>query len=259
MIAWKTWTVAGMLATACTVSTAQPQAETPANAGNFSLSSAGTLVVVPAFGEVRQANDEVRVVLNVEEQDKDASAAAARVNQKMREGQRLVKVKDPQARLKTLNYYTYPVYPEEPSPRPLNKPRQPTGWRVGQQLEVISTNLETLPQTVAAAQKVLNLSQMQFGLSSESNRKLEQQRIDAAIRNLTERVVAVAHAMGRNPADAVLETVDFEGSGNYDRPQQGSFNKMEMRAASDSDVAEPSFEPGETTLQTQVVGKVRFK
>ncbi len=259
MTAWKSWAVASMLATACTVSTAQPQAAMPANAGNFNLSSTGTLIVIPAFGEVRQANDEVRVVLSVEEQDKDASAAAARVNQKMREGQRLVKEKDPQARLKTLNYYTYPVYPEEPSPRPLNKPRQPTGWRVGQQLEVISTNLQTLPQTVAAAQKVLNLSQMQFGLSSESSRKLEQQRIDAAVRSLTERVVAVAHAMGRNPADAVLETVDFEGSGNYDRPQQASFNKMEMRAASDSAAAEPSFEPGETTLQTQVVGKVRFK
>lgn len=225
-----------------------------------SMQSSGTLVVVPAFGEVTHANDEARVTLTIEEQDKDKSAAASRVNQKMKQGIDIVKREDPQATLKTLNYYTYPVYPEE-QPRPLSKTRQPIGWRVGQYLEVTTTNLSGLPKTVAAAQRVLALNGLNFGLSDATSKKLDAQRIDAAYKNLTERIAAIAKAMGRHPADAVLDTVDFEGSGNYTRPQAAAFGKMEMRsaAAQDASVAEPSFEPGETTLQMPVVGKIRFK
>jgi predicted secreted protein len=67
--------------------------------------------------------------------------------------------------------------------------------------------------------------------------------------------------MGRKVGDAVLDTVDFEGSGNYAQREQAYAAPMAMRmkAADAVEVAEPSFEPGETTLQMQVVGKVRFK
>ena len=68
--------------------------------------------------------------------------------------------------------------------------------------------------------------------------------------------------MGRNVADAVLDTVDFEGSGNYVNESRPAAAPMMMRSAKmaeDSTVAEPSFEPGETTLDMRVVGKVKFK
>ena len=68
--------------------------------------------------------------------------------------------------------------------------------------------------------------------------------------------------MGRQPGDAVLDTVDFEGSGNYAGDAQGA-PAMMMRSSAkremDDGVAEPSFEPGETTLQMRLVGKVKFK
>jgi uncharacterized protein len=150
------WCVASLLCGACAMSAAQTEVKPP-------MQSGGTLVVVPAFGEVRQANDEVRITLTIEEQDKDKAAAASRVNQKMRQGLDIVKREDPQATFKTLNYYTYPVYPED-QPRPLSKPRQAVGWRVGQHLEVTTSNLSKLPTTVAAAQRVLALGNLQFGL-----------------------------------------------------------------------------------------------
>ena len=49
-------------------------------------STAGTMVIVPANGEVRHANDQATVTFAVEEFDKDKAAAAARVNRKMKEG-----------------------------------------------------------------------------------------------------------------------------------------------------------------------------
>ncbi|TFW15792.1 SIMPL domain-containing protein [Duganella callida] len=228
-----------------------------------SLPTAGTLVVVPAYGEVKHANDQAVVMLAIEEQDKDKAAAASRVNTRMKQGVEIVKKEDPQASLKTQGYYTYPVYPEE---RPLPngqvvKQRVPTAWRVGQYLQVTTTSLDKLPRTVAAAQKVLTLNAINFGLTPETTKKLDDERIAATYKNLNERINSIANAMGRKVGDAVVDTIDFEGSGNYaeGRPAPVPMMAMRMKTADMSEVAEPSFEPGETTLQMQLVGKVRFK
>jgi uncharacterized protein YggE len=241
---------------------AQVQAQT-VNA----LATSGTLVVVPAFGEVKHANDQAVLMLAVEEHDKDKAAAAARVNRKMKEGTEIVRRADPKAELKTMGYYTYPVYPEvPPMPQPaLRTPVKPVpvAWRVGQYLEVTTRNLQDLPKTAAAAQKVLQINGVNFGLSPETEKKLDDQRIAATYRNLNERIVSIANAMGRKPAEAVLDTVDFEGSGNYAGDAAGAAAPAMMRMSAKREMAdqmpEPSFEPGETTLQMRLVGKVRFK
>ncbi|CAL61416.1 conserved hypothetical protein [Herminiimonas arsenicoxydans] len=245
-----------ILALACVAISATAFAQTP-------IQTSGALLIVPAFGEVKQANDEARLTLMIEEQDKDKAAAASRVNQKMKQGMEIARKEDPSAVLSTRGYYTYAVYQEEP-PRPTNtqanKVRQISGWRVGQYLEVKTNNLASLPKTVAAAQSVLAMNGLQFGLSDTTAKKLDAQRINATYKNLTERIAAIARAMGRNPADAVLDTIDFEGSGNY--AQESAAPKMMRAAAMSADAAqveEPSFEPGETTLTMQVVGKVRFR
>jgi uncharacterized protein YggE len=225
--------------------------------------TSGTLVVVPAYGEVTRANDQASLVLAIEEQDKDKNAAASRVNAKMKQGTDLVKGADPTAKLKTYGYYTYPVYPEDNPPRSLagNAKRLPTAWRVGQYLEVKTTNLAGLQKTAAAAQKVLQINGVQFDLSPALTKQLDDERIAATYRNLNERVASIARAMGKQPADAVIDTVDFEGSGNYGGDAQAApmMMKSARAAAPAQDMAEPSFEPGETTLNMRLVGKVKFR
>jgi len=230
-----------------------------------SASTSGTMVVVPAFGEVKQANDQATITFAVEEHDKDKNAAADRVNRKMKEGTAIVRGADPKAELKTMGYYTYPVYPEVP-PQPVSRTAAPVkpvpiAWRVGQYLEVKTTNLAALPKTAAAAQKVLQINNVNFGLSPELEKRLDDQRIAATYKNLNERIVSIAKAMGRQPTDAVLDTVDFEGSGNYAGDVQAAPAMMRMSAKREmgDEMSEPSFEPGETTLQMRVVGKVKFK
>jgi predicted secreted protein len=120
-------------------------------------------------------------------------------------------------------------------------------------------DLDHLPKTVAAAQQMLALNGLYFGLTDSTSRKLEEQRIAAAYRNLTERVAATAKAMGRNLSDAVLETVDFEASGAYAEQDMRTAKTMRAAPMAMEQVEEPSFEPGETTLGMRVVGKVRFR
>jgi predicted secreted protein len=233
-----------------------------------SAPTSGTLVIVPATGEVTHANDEATASFMVEEQDKDKAAAASRVNEKMKQGTDMVRRDDPKASLKTLGYYTYPVYPED-RPIPVDgvvvkKPRLPTSWRVGQYLEVKTTNIGGLPKLTSNVQKVLALNGIAFGLSPATTKKLDDQRIKVTYQNLNERIASIAAAMGRNVGDAVVETVDFEGSGNYaggggQNPEAGAPMMMRAKGMNDQQVAEPSFEPGETTLQMRLVGKVKFK
>jgi predicted secreted protein len=224
--------------------------------------TSGTLVIVPAFGEVKHANDQATATFLVEEQDKDKAAAASRVNQKMKQGLDILRKEDPQATLKTQGYYTYPIYPEQ---RPLPNGTMPkpvaTGWRVGNYVEMKTSNLAGLPKTTAAAQKILALNNLSFGLSPATLKKLDQQRIAATYLNLNERIASIAAAMGRKASDAMLDTVDFEGSGNYANQREDFAAKpMAMRMAKDAgEVSEPSFEPGETTLQMRLVGKLKFK
>jgi len=241
-------------------------AQAQAQAAPAAATTSGTLVIVPAFGEVKHANDEATVTFAVEEQDKDRAAATARVNQKMKQGTDIVRREDPQAELKTVGYYTYPVYPEVPDgPRPLaNRAarRVPIGWRVGQYLEVKTRNLQALPKTAAAAMKVVNLNGIDYHVSPELAKRLDDERIAATYRNLNERIASIARAMGRDVSDAVIDTVDFEGSGNYAAEHDKAAPAMMLMKAQRPEMAEmpePSFEPGETTLQMRLVGKVKFR
>lgn len=245
-----------VLATACIASQAQ------------TVQTTGSMVVVPATGELTVPNDQAHVTLQAEEQDKDKAAAASRVNLKMKQGIEALKRLDPQATLKSYGYYTYAIYAEQPQPLTSQQARVPAkarpivGWRVGQYLDVTTQNLASLPKTVSSVQTQLNLNGLQFGLSPASTKKLDAALVDVTYKNLEERIGFIANSMRRSPSDAVLETVDFEGSGNYGEAAAARpMAKMAMMRADAQEptVAEPSFEPGESTVTMRVVGKVRFK
>lgn len=220
----------------------------------------GAQVVVPAQGEVRQANDEALLTLLVEEQDKDKGAAASRVNLKMKQGMEIVRREDPSAQLKTRRYYTFPVYPEQAMSKGPQNP-QPVAWRVGQHLDVTTKNLDGLPKLVAATQRTLALSSLNFGLSEATLKNLDEQRIAAAYQHLRERMGSIAKAMGRSIGGATIVSVDLDGAGSPGPgPSSAMLSTANMRAKDMQDsVEEPSFEPGETTLQMRLVAKIIFK
>jgi predicted secreted protein len=195
--------------------------------------------------------------LSSEEQDKDKATAASRVNLKMKQGTELVKQDDPSAVLKTRGYYTYPVYANEVSSSVNNKLKQPIGWRVGQYLDVTTSNLVELPKLVADAQQTMSLNNVHFGLARATAKKLDQEQIDAAYQNLTDRIAFIAKAMGKNGNDAVLESVSFDPAAVNQPVMYARANVL--MAKSSVPVEEPSLEPGETTQELHIVGKVVFK
>lgn len=226
-----------------------PMSSAPAANANAN----GTVLIIPASGEVKMANDEAYLTFVVEEQDRDRAAASSRVNRRMKEGIALIQRLDPQAKLTTSGYFTYPVYPDDGG---RTKARQPVAWRVGQSLTVTTKDLGSLPQTVARAQEKMALQSLHFGLSEAARRKLDHQVMEDAYRHLYQRIQSMASILGRKAAQAHLEQVDLAG-GDMARPYVAGRMEMSMKD-SGSTVEAPQFEPGETPVQMNITGRVRF-
>ena len=246
--------VARILSIACLLFASQAHAQ---------VATEGVLLLVPATGWVTHANDEASLTFTAQETGRDKAAAASLVNKKMKQGGDIVSAQDATAKLMTLNYTTSPVYKKgkgNVSESDDNDSREIVGWRVTQSLIVTTRNLAGLPKMVAAAQGVLGLGSVEFGLSDALTRTLDEQRIVATYQDLNQRIASLAKAMGRKVSDATLETVDVTGDiGAFPR-QDGFYARALQRISNDSaKVTEPSFEPGETTLQMRLVGKVKFK
>ncbi len=213
----------------------------------------GSVIMVSGSGEVKAENDQAKATFFIEEQDKDKVAAASRVNSKMKEGVALLKKADPEAKLATRSYYTYPVYSDSSAN---NKTRVITGWRIGQYVDLTTKNLQQLSATVAAAQQVLALSGISFGLSDETMKRLDAVRLESAYKNMQERAQVIAKAMGRNIAEASIDSVDVDGATSSNlEPRVFSAAPMLLKGNA---VSETSFEAGESTLTARVVAKIKL-
>lgn len=232
------------------------------NVANTSTTQVGqtTLVIVAGSAEIKASNDQASLNFFIEEQDKDKALAASRVNQKMKAGTELAKKEDPTALLTTRGYYSYPIYADELNNKPgAATKRQLIGWRVGQYLEVKTTNLKNLASFAAAMQKSLALSGVGFDLTEQARKNLEEKRIEAGYKNFQDRVRMITKAMGRKESDVVIESLEFDPSENGSNMQDGGRMYAMKAAAPTEGVAETSFEPGETAVSIRVLGKIRLK
>ncbi len=209
----------------------------------------GTVVSVSGYAEVKAENDQATATFFIEEQDQDRLAAAARVNRQIQAGTELLKQADPQGTYATRGYYSYPVYTGSAKSRTL------TGWRIGQYLELTTKNLRQLPATAAAVQQILLLNGLAFSLSHEAREQLEAKRIEAAYQNLHQRVQLIAKALGRDAADATIESLDFNVDNNgLVQPRMFAAAAMSKASA----VPESSFEAGVSTLSANVNAKIKW-
>ena len=64
----------------------------------------------------------------------------------------------------------------------------PIGWRVGQSSGSEARNLRPAEDGAAAAMKVVNLNGIDYHVSPELTRRLDDERIAATYRNLNERI-----------------------------------------------------------------------
>ena len=208
--------------------------------------SDGTLVLMSGNAEMEVDNDEAIASFYLELQDADLAKAQSTLNQRVAEGVAALKRADPKARVETAGYGSNPIYAKTAS-------RSITGWRVRQSVTVRTMDLLALPKAVAAGQQHLALAGIEFRVSAASREKAESELIRRALANFNAKVAAAAQAMNVPPARLRVEELNFGVRGGVP-----IVSHMRAEAMSAQVVAEPALDPGRTTLQQSVDGKVRL-
>lgn len=225
------------------IAAASAPAQTPAAPARFE----GTLVTIATAAEIEASNDEALASFYLEVQDADLARAQSQLNQRVAEGVATLKRADPKAQVETAGYGSYPIYAAGGG-------RKIVGWRARQGVNLRTTELATLPKTVAAAQQQLALGGIGFRLSRAARDRIDAELIQRAYANLSARIAAAAQAMGVPPARVRIEEVNFGARGDTP-PIVPIARAMAMSA---EPMAEPSFDAGASTQRLEVTAKVRF-
>lgn len=218
----------------------------------------GTTIRVAAYGEVKRVNDEAYLFFSTEEEDREETIAASRVNQKMKEAIALIKRLDPDAKLQTSGYHTYPIFPNTEN-NSHGKKTQPIRWRVSESLNVTTPHLKKLPKTVAAVQAVVSLNGISFGLSETTSKTIDQEKIAAAYHHLSQRIATIANAIGRNKTDATIQSIEFDVNDHDSHPTYRLMAAPAAGIAREKQAIEPDFEPGETIARMRITSTILFK
>ena len=96
------------------------------------------------------------------------------------------------------------------------------------------------------------LGSINFSVSDTTRKRVQQQMLPEAIRELQDTALIAAHALGKTRARVQALTIGNEG--NAPRPMM----MMATRSAPMDKVATPDWQAGKTQLQIQVSGKLEL-
>lgn len=184
-------------------------------------------------------NDRVRVMLSVTDEDSDPAAVARRINQTM--AWAFAKAKAVAAvRARSGSYQTYPVTEK-------GKIRR---WRGSQELILESEDSSAAANLAGALQERMQMNGLDFSVSPERRRKVEDELIDeslAAMRSRADRIRKDLDATRFELLHAEIST----GGGRGPVPV--------MRAmAAESSMTPPSFQAGTSEVQVTVNATIRL-
>lgn len=188
------------------------------------------------------ANDRMRAVLAVQDEDDDAARLADRINQAMAwalaqsKGQKGIDVRSG-------GYSTHPVY---------NNKNALTGWRAAQELILEGGDFGQISKLIGVLQQRMQLTTVTFSVAPETRAAVERRLIDQTLDSFKQRAEQVRKNIG-TPGYRIVElNINTE-----DMPVQ-PYPVMRAEVASMKDVAAPSFEGGNSDVRVSVNGTVQL-
>lgn len=187
-------------------------------------------------------NDWLRASVVAQAEDADAAAAAERVNQAMswalERGRKAAGLE-----LKTTGYQTWPIQEDGRIRR----------WQASQQLLIEGRDAAALTRLLGELQSRLQLVSLEFTLSPERRRAVEQELSVEALKAFRTRADLVADTLGASGYEIVR--IDLGGGAAapaYDRMQ------MAGRAMAEQAIAAPTAEGGSSRVDVQASGSIEL-
>lgn len=190
------------------------------------------------------ANDRMRAVLTVQDEDGDAAKLADRINQIMAwavqqgKGQKGIEVRSG-------GYSTHPVYSKNTL----------TGWRASQELILEGGDSGQISRLIGTLQQRLQLTSVSFSIAPETRAGVERKLIDQALESFKQRAEQVRKNIGSSGYRIVELNINTEDMPVQPYPaMRAEAMSMDMKS-----VAPPSFEGGNSDVRVSVNGTVQLQ
>lgn len=188
------------------------------------------------------ANDRVQVQFGLTLEDQDSVELQYRMNEIMGWATEVATHYEG-VEAQTGGYRTYPVY---------DKSQNIDHWRATQELRVQSGDMDRVTELVRVLQTKVQLQSVNFSISPERRRAVENELIQEVIAAFKARADLVRETLEASAYEIVH--LKIETSGTIPAPRQ----MRAMAAMVESDAA-PVLEPGTSTVNIGVSGKVQLK
>jgi len=188
------------------------------------------------------ANDWVRAVVGVTDEDGNAAKLADRVNQAMTWALERARARSGVS-AKSGGYSTVPVHDPRKGERRF--------WRASQDLLLEGADPRAMSELLGELQSRVQLRSIDFMVSPAQRRKVEDELIDEALAAFQARAERVRQRLGSRGYEIVQISIHFSG---VEPPVPM------MRAAMESaDMAPPALEAGTSELVTSVTGSIELE
>jgi predicted secreted protein len=186
-------------------------------------------------------NDRVLAVLSVNAEHRNPATLADTINSAMKWALDQARAND-KVMARSGSYRTYPVYDNKVIVR----------WRGHQELQLESRHVDQLSQLVGTLQSRLQMQSLQFSVSADTRRQVEDLLIEQALAAYKERAAIITKSL--RAKDYELQNIAIQTGGQHPvTPLRAEALSM-SRAA----VAKPALESGTSRITVQVSGAIRL-
>lgn len=188
------------------------------------------------------ANDWVRAVVGVTDEDENAAKLADRVNQAMAWALERARAR-PGITAKSAGYSTFPVHDPRKGERRF--------WRASQDLLLEGADPKAMSELLGELQSRVQLRSLDFTVSPAQRRKVEDELIDEALASFLARADRVRQRLGKRGYEIVQISIGTSGG----MPPVPVMRAMAMEA---KDMAAPALEAGTSEVVVSTSGTIQL-
>lgn len=186
-------------------------------------------------------NDVLTAVMSASQTGQDTAKLADEVNQAVAWAMEIAK-KETAVESRTLSYTTNPVYQDG----------RVNGWQVSQSIELKSKDSKVLSGLLGTLQAKLRIEAVDYSISTEVRKGLEEQLITEALATFKQRAGQVQQNMGR--ADYRVVRLDIQTAADFPQPQM----RMAMDASYASAPAAPTLDAGKQKVRVNIAAEIEL-
>ena len=204
------------------------------------------LVTVQADATRQVSNDEMHAVLYIERSNKQPSELSAQITQLMNQAIATAK-KYPQVKVDTGSQTTYPVYD--------NDNQKLKEWRGRAEVKIESKDFKMTSQLINELQSNFQTESINFTVSDEQRKKVENDLIVEASKNFQQRAQILTQAW--NKSAYTLVNLNINTSNAFPQPIYAARASMAKFAAADA--GGQNVAAGESKITVNANGSIQFK